>query len=78
MFSFRFAPQIIRRAVSGMLPKNRLRQKRLDRLMIFADDDVGPAYEANLLKDYEAEFADRWTQSKAREGDGQDKRRTAA
>lgn len=30
--------EIIRRAVSGMLPKNKLRKKRLKRLYIFADD----------------------------------------
>lgn len=31
--------QIIRRAVSGMLPKNKLRERRLERLKIFADDN---------------------------------------
>lgn len=30
--------EIIRRAVSGMLPKNKLRKKRLKRLYVFADD----------------------------------------
>lgn len=30
--------QIIRRAVSGMLPKNKLRERRLERLKIFPDD----------------------------------------
>lgn len=30
---------IIKRAVSGMLPKNKLREKRLKRLFIFADDN---------------------------------------
>jgi len=47
-------PQIIRRAVSGMLPKNRLRAKRLERLLIFADADT--PHEQNLLKDHAAEF----------------------
>ncbi|GAA5871288.1 hypothetical protein JCM8547_007243 [Rhodosporidiobolus lusitaniae] len=46
--------EIIRRAVSGMLPKNRLRAKRLERLFIFPDGDN--PYEANLLKDHAAEF----------------------
>lgn len=30
---------IIKRAVSGMLPKNKLREKRLKRLFVFADDN---------------------------------------
>lgn len=30
--------EIIRHAVSGMLPKNKLREKRLRRLFVFADD----------------------------------------
>ncbi|GAA5978250.1 hypothetical protein JCM5350_002240 [Sporobolomyces pararoseus] len=59
--------EIIRRAVSGMLPKNRLRQKRLDRLLIFPDNDIGPAYEANLLKDYEGEFGKTWKQQQREE-----------
>lgn len=46
--------EIIRRAVSGMLPKNRLRAKRLERLLIFPDADT--PHEANLIKDHAAEF----------------------
>lgn len=30
--------QIIRKAVSGMLPKNKLRDRRLERLLIFPDE----------------------------------------
>lgn len=41
---------ILRKAVSGMLPKNKLRDRRLERLHIFPDDDH--PYEANLYKDY--------------------------
>ncbi|WFD32279.1 54S ribosomal protein L23, mitochondrial [Malassezia sp. CBS 17886] len=44
--------EIIRRAVSGMLPKNRLRDRRLERLKIFPDA-VHP-YEANIVKRYGA------------------------
>ncbi|GAA6048126.1 hypothetical protein JCM3770_003674 [Rhodotorula araucariae] len=46
--------EILRRAVSGMLPKNRLRAKRLERLLIFPDADT--PHEANLLRDHAAEF----------------------
>jgi large subunit ribosomal protein L13 len=66
--------EIIRRAVSGMLPKNRLRQKRLDRLLIFPDNDIGTSYEANLLKDYEGEFGKTWKQQQQQE---QEQQRTA-
>ncbi|KAK0522165.1 54S ribosomal protein L23, mitochondrial [Tilletia horrida] len=31
--------EIIRKAVSGMLPKNKLRERRLERLKIFPDDE---------------------------------------
>ncbi|KAI0031262.1 60S ribosomal protein L23 [Vararia minispora EC-137] len=41
--------RIIRQAVSGMLPKNRLRQRRLDRLRIFPDDSMG-VLQKNILK----------------------------
>lgn len=54
--------QIIRRAVSGMLPKNRLRAKRLERLFIFPDAEH--PYEANLLKDHAADFGKTWKQEK--------------
>ncbi|KAI5121190.1 hypothetical protein M0805_005991 [Coniferiporia weirii] len=43
---------IIREAVSGMLPKNKLRDRRLDRLRIFADEDMG-AFKHNILKRWE-------------------------
>ena len=33
--------QIIRHAVSGMLPKNKLRERRLGRLKIFPSDKMG-------------------------------------
>jgi len=46
-----------------MLPKNRLRQKRLDRLLIFPDHEIGEAYEGNLLKDYEEEFGQTFKKS---------------
>jgi len=42
--------QILRRAVSGMLPKNKLRDRRLERLKIYPND-VHP-YEANIIKRY--------------------------
>lgn len=54
--------QIIRRAVSGMLPKNRLRAKRLERLFIFPE--ATHPYEANLLKDHAAEFGKTWKKEK--------------
>lgn len=38
----------IRKAVSGMLPKNRLRDVRLDRLHIF--EGAEHPYEANIIK----------------------------
>lgn len=41
---------ILRKAVSGMLPKNKLRDRRLERLHIFPDESH--PYEANLFKDY--------------------------
>ncbi|KAI8063149.1 50S ribosomal protein L13 [Gongronella butleri] len=42
--------QAIRKAVSGMLPKNRLRDVRLERLLIF--DDAEHPYDANIFKQY--------------------------
>lgn len=44
--------QIIREAVSGMLPKNKLRDRRLERLRIFADEDMG-TFKHNILKRWE-------------------------
>jgi large subunit ribosomal protein L13 len=40
--------EILRKAVSGMLPKNRLRQKRLARLKAFEGDDH--PYKKNLIR----------------------------
>lgn len=40
--------EVLRKAVSGMLPKNRLRQKRLARLKAF-EGEVHP-YEQNLIR----------------------------
>merc|ERR1712093_372993 len=42
-----------KKAVSGMLPKNKLRERRLERLRVFPDD-VHP-YEQNILKRYDLE-----------------------
>ncbi|EIN11021.1 60S ribosomal protein L23 [Punctularia strigosozonata HHB-11173 SS5] len=44
--------EIIRRAVAGMLPKNKLRDRRLERLRIFSDEDMGP-FKANIIKRWE-------------------------
>lgn len=43
--------QIIRAAVSGMLPKNKLRDRRLSRLKIFAG--VHNPYEQNISRRYD-------------------------
>lgn len=48
----RWQLQIIRQAVSGMLPKNKLRERRLQRLRIFEDGDMG-VFEQNILKRWE-------------------------
>ncbi|KAH8923202.1 50S ribosomal protein L13 [Atractiella rhizophila] len=46
-----FKPEeIIRKAVSGMLPKNRLRKRRLERLIVFPDERH--PYEGNVIKDW--------------------------
>ncbi|KAF8324572.1 ribosomal protein L13-domain-containing protein [Cantharellus anzutake] len=42
---------ILRRAVSGMLPKNKLRERRLERLFIFEGDENPHA--ANVIKRWE-------------------------
>jgi hypothetical protein len=44
-------PQIITHAVSCMLPKNKLRKHRLNRLKVF-QGDTNP-YEPNLIKRYD-------------------------
>jgi len=44
--------QIIRKAVSGMLPKNKLRERRLERLRIFEGPDMG-VFQKNILKRWE-------------------------
>lgn len=43
--------QIIRDAVSGMLPKNKLRDRRLERLKIFVDEEH--PYAANISRRYD-------------------------
>ncbi|KAI9290962.1 50S ribosomal protein L13 [Neoconidiobolus thromboides FSU 785] len=43
--------EIIRKAVSGMLPKNRLRDYRIGRLLIFPDEDH--PYKDNIIKRYD-------------------------
>ncbi|KAG1453837.1 hypothetical protein G6F56_007471 [Rhizopus delemar] len=40
----------IRKAISGMLPKNKLRQVRLDRLKIFEGSEH--PYQSNIIKQY--------------------------
>lgn len=42
--------QVMRRAVKGMLPKNRLRAVRLARLKVFSEHDT--PYDRNALIDY--------------------------
>ena len=44
--------EIIHRAVKGMLPKNKLRQFRLDRLKVFTDETH--PYAQNIVKDMTA------------------------
>ncbi|ORX50151.1 50S ribosomal protein L13 [Hesseltinella vesiculosa] len=44
------ATSAVRKAVSGMLPKNRLRDVRLERLLIFEGADH--PYESNIFKQY--------------------------
>ena len=51
-FCLTFISQIIRQAVSGMLPKNKLRERRLERLRIFPDDDMG-TLQHNIVKRWE-------------------------
>ena len=46
--AYTFGAQIIRAAVSGMLPKNKLRDRRLQRLKIFTDEHN--PYAGNILK----------------------------
>ncbi|KAH9818599.1 ribosomal protein L13 domain-containing protein [Melampsora americana] len=41
---------ILRKAVSGMLPKNKSRDRRLERLLIYPDESH--PYQSNLFKDY--------------------------
>ncbi|KAF9941923.1 54S ribosomal protein L23, mitochondrial [Modicella reniformis] len=43
---------IVRKAVSGMLPKNRLREPRLARLFVFEGEDH--PYKQNIIKRYDA------------------------
>ncbi|TIA86451.1 hypothetical protein E3P99_03681 [Wallemia hederae] len=44
--------EIIRKAVSGMLPKNRTRKHLLDRLLIFSGDTIPDSIAGNVVKDY--------------------------
>ncbi|KIJ57228.1 hypothetical protein M422DRAFT_198654 [Sphaerobolus stellatus SS14] len=44
--------EIIRKAVAGMLPKNKLRDRRLERLRIFPDESMGPL-RSNIIKRFE-------------------------
>ncbi|KAK4516194.1 uncharacterized protein ATC70_011163 [Mucor velutinosus] len=44
------ATEPLRKAVSGMLPKNKLRQVRMDRLKIFEGSEH--PYEANIIKQH--------------------------
>lgn len=44
--------EIIRKAVSGMLPKNRTRKHLLDRLLIFNDETLPDSINGNITKDY--------------------------
>ncbi|KAJ1973353.1 54S ribosomal protein L23, mitochondrial [Dimargaris verticillata] len=46
--------EIIWKAVSGMLPKNRLRAVRLDRLLVFPDEKH--PYLANITKAYDTKI----------------------
>ena len=52
-FSFLLASQIIRHAVSGMLPKNKMRERRLERLKIFVGPRPTGIYNANVIKRWE-------------------------
>jgi len=45
--------EIIRHAVSGMLPKNKLRDRRLERLKIFVGSQPKSMYNANVIKRWE-------------------------
>ncbi|KAH9044344.1 60S ribosomal protein L23 [Lactarius pseudohatsudake] len=54
--------QIIRKAVSGMLPKNKLRERRLERLRIFEGSDMG-VFQKNILKRWEDETLNNSTPS---------------
>lgn len=44
--------EIVRHAVSGMLPKNKLRDRRLERLKIFCGP-YGGKYEENVIRRWE-------------------------
>lgn len=46
-----------------MLPKNRLRDKRMERLFIFPDE--AHPYEQNLMKDHTEEFGQTFKKSKS-------------
>ncbi|CAB4486459.1 ribosomal protein L13 [Rhizophagus irregularis] len=50
--------EIIRKAVSGMLPKNKLRENRLSRLYVFPDEEN--PYEQNITKIYDKPLVDQF------------------
>jgi len=52
MFTGHSSHQIIRHAVSGMLPKNKLRERRLERLKIFPSFKMGKVG-ANIVRSWE-------------------------
>ena len=52
MMTHLFIVQIIRHAVSGMLPKNKLRERRLERLKIFPSDRMG-ILGGNILRSWD-------------------------
>ncbi|KAJ1677569.1 54S ribosomal protein L23, mitochondrial [Spiromyces aspiralis] len=46
--------KVIEKAVSGMLPKNRLRKQRLERLLVFPSSEH--PYAANIYKQYDTKI----------------------
>lgn len=53
--------KIIKKAVSGMLPKNKLRDRRLERLKVYLENDH--PFKSNILTVYDAQSAFRQPQS---------------
>ncbi|KAJ2692784.1 54S ribosomal protein L23, mitochondrial [Coemansia spiralis] len=50
----KFPEKIIEKAVSGMLPKNRLRKVRLERLLVYPDSEH--PYADNIIKRYDTKI----------------------